>query len=159
MVPALPPVPPPVAVNLESTLGCNLECRMCGSHLSGVTKLRRAMGPELLARVEAEVLPGVSELSLTVAGEPFLTPRLPRFVEAAERVGAELALNTNGTLLKDTPLLRRVLAQSSVLRFSVDGVTAETYADIRGKGDLDLVLGNIRTVVRLRAELPAARRP
>jgi MoaA/NifB/PqqE/SkfB family radical SAM enzyme len=155
----LPPVPPPVAVNLESTLGCNLECRMCGSHLSGVTKLRRAMGPELLARVEREVLPGVQELSLTVAGEPFLTPRLPRFVEAAERVGAELSLNTNGTLLKDTPLVRRVLRQSSVLRFSVDGATPETYADIRGQGDLDLVLDNIRTVVAIRAELPPTERP
>lgn len=156
---ALPPVPPPVAVNLESTLGCNLECRMCGSHLSGVTKLRRAMGPELLARVEREVLPGVRELSLTVAGEPFLTPGLPRFVDAAARAGAELSLNTNGTLLKDTPLVRRVLAGASVLRFSVDGATPETYAGIRGKGDLALVLGNIRTVVRLRAALPAHQRP
>lgn len=156
---ALPPMPPPVAVNLESTLGCNLECRMCGSHLSGVTKLRRAMGPELLERVEREVLPGVEELSLTVAGEPFLTPGLPRFIAAAERAGAELALNTNGTLLKDTPLVRRVLAQSSVLRFSVDGATAETYGGIRGKGDLALVLGNIRTVVRLRQAMPAHQRP
>ncbi len=155
----LPPVPPPVAVNLESTLGCNLECVMCGSHLSGVTKLRRAMGPELLARVEREVLPGVTELSLTVAGEPFLTPRLPQFVAVAERVGAELSLNTNGTLMKDTPLVRRVLAQSSVVRFSVDGATPETYEAIRGKSDFTLVVGNIRKVVALRAALPRDRRP
>lgn len=155
----LPPVPPPVAVNLESTLGCNLECVMCGSHLSGVTKLRRAMGPEMLARIEREVLPGVTELSLTVAGEPFLTPRLPQFVAVAERVGAELSLNTNGTLMKDTPLVRRVLSQSSVVRFSVDGATAETYESIRGQGDFDLVVGNIRKVVELRAALPRDQRP
>ena len=44
---------------------------MCGSHLSGVTKLRRSMDAALLERVEAEVMHGVKELSLTVAGEPF----------------------------------------------------------------------------------------
>ena len=60
----LPPVPHPVNVNLESTLGCNLECIMCGSHLSGVTKLRRSMDLDLLARVESEVMHGVKEPGL-----------------------------------------------------------------------------------------------
>jgi MoaA/NifB/PqqE/SkfB family radical SAM enzyme len=155
----LPPVPTPTHVNVESTLGCNLACVMCGSHLSGVTKLRRAMGPAMVEKVEREVLPGAEELSLTVAGEPFLTPRLPSFVAVAERTGAALALNTNGTLVKDSPLVRRVLAASSVLRFSVDGATPETYAAIRGNGDLDLVLENIRGVVAARKALPRDQRP
>ena len=156
---ALPPVPAPVNVNLESTLGCNLECIMCGSHLSGVTKMRRSMDTQLLEKVEREVLPGVEELSLTVAGEPFLTPKLPQFVAVAERTGAELSLNTNGTLIKDTALVRRVLAQSNVVRFSVDGATPETYASIRGQGDLDVVLTNIRTVVDVRRSMPRDQRP
>lgn len=155
----LPPVPHPVNVNLESTLGCNLECIMCGSHLSGVTKLRRSMDVELLERVEAEVMHGVKELSLTVAGEPFLTPRLPQFVALAERSGAELSLNTNGTIVKDTELVRRILAQASVLRFSVDGATADTYESIRGSSDFELVMRNIRTVVEIRKQLPRNKRP
>ena len=100
---------------------------MCGSFLSGVTKLRRSMDTELLKRVEDEVMPSIEELSLTVAGEPFLTPKLPEFVGVAERNGAELSLNTNATLLKDTKLLRRTMANARVIRFSVDGATAETY--------------------------------
>jgi MoaA/NifB/PqqE/SkfB family radical SAM enzyme len=155
----LPPVPRPVNLNLESTLGCNLECIMCGSHLSGVTKLRRSMGDSLLKKVEAEVMPGITELSLTVAGEPFLTPRLPRFVAVAERFGAWLSLNTNGTLVKDTGLLRRVLRQSNVMRFSVDGATAKTYESIRGLADFDSVITNIETAVAVRRELPKHRRP
>ena len=155
----LPPVPHPVNLNLESTLGCNLECVMCGSHLSGVTKMRRSMDEELLARVEKQVVSGIEELSLTVAGEPFLTPRLPQFVAVAERHGAELSLNTNATLLKDTGLVRRVMRQSSVLRFSVDGATAETYEAIRVKSDFGTVIENIELVVRIRDELPRNERP
>ena len=61
-VSTLPPVPHPVNLNLESTLGCNLECVMCGSHLSGVTKMRRSMDEELLARVEKQVVSGIVTL-------------------------------------------------------------------------------------------------
>ena len=132
---------------------------MCGSHLTGVTKLRRSMDPALLRRVEEELLPGVVDLALTVAGEPFMTPKLGRFVAVAERGGHWLQLNSNATLLKDSDLLRRVLAQSSALRFSVDGATAETYGSIRGKGDFDRVVENIAMAVALRSELPADRRP
>lgn len=132
---------------------------MCGSHLSGVTKMRRSMDEELLARVEAQVVGGIEELSLTVAGEPFLTPRLPQFVAVAERHGAELSLNTNATLLKDTDLVRRVMRQSSVLRFSVDGATAETYEAIRVKSDFAAVIENIKLAVKIRDELPRNERP
>ena len=132
---------------------------MCGSHLSGVTKMKRSMDAELLQRVEAEVAPGISELSLTVAGEPFLTPRLPQFIAVAERTGAELSLNTNATLIKDSKLLRRVMKQSSVLRFSVDGATPGTYEAIRVKSDFNLVMSNIRLAVTVRDALPREERP
>ncbi len=155
----LPPLPPPVLVNIESTLGCNLECVMCGSHLSGVTRLRRSMAPALLARIEEEVLPGVVDLSLTVAGEPFMTPKLGDFVAVAERGGHWLQLNSNATLLKDSKLLRRILAQSGSIRFSVDGARPETYAAIRGQDALATVQANIAMAVRVRAELPPDQRP
>ena len=155
----LPPVPHPVNLNLESTLGCNLECVMCGSHLSGVTKLRRSMGADLLARIEKEVAPGVGEVSLTVAGEPFLTPRLPQFVAMVERSGAQLSLNSNGTLLKDTRLLRRVMRRSAVIRFSVDGASKATYESIRVGADFGEVVRNIRMVVGIRNQLRRRDRP
>jgi len=117
------------------------------------------MDKDLLARVEAQVVDGIEELSLTVAGEPFLTPRLPQFVAVAERHGAELSLNTNATLLKDTGLLRRVMRQSSVLRFSVDGATAETYEAIRVKSDFATVIENIELAAMIRDELPRNERP
>jgi MoaA/NifB/PqqE/SkfB family radical SAM enzyme len=117
------------------------------------------MDPALLAQVEAEVLPSAHDLSLTVAGEPFMTPRLETFVALAERSGTALQMNTNATLIKDSELVRRVLRQSSILKFSVDGATAQTYEGIRVGAQLSTVLDNIRLVVRLREELPARLRP
>ncbi len=156
---ALPPVPPPLMVNLESTLGCNLACVMCGSHLSGVTQQHKTMDADLLARIEAEVLPSARDGSLTVADEPFMTPKLRTFVDLAERTGTQLQFNSNGTLIKDTPTIRRAIAGASVVKFSVDGATADTYASIRVNGDFDKVCENIRTAVRIRSELPPEQRP
>ena len=101
----------------------------------------------------------VEELSLTVAGEPFLTPRLPEFLGLAERWGAELALNTNGTLLKDNPHLERILRLSSVIRVSIDGARPETYASIRKNGELSTVIENVRAMLAVRAGLPREERP
>jgi molybdenum cofactor biosynthesis enzyme MoaA len=132
---------------------------MCGSHLSGVTKLRRSMSTDLLERIEKEVMPTIEEFSLTVAGEPFLTPKLPQFVAVAERSGAELSINTNATLIKDTNLLRRTMTNARVIRFSVDGASKETYESIRVQSDFDLVMANIELVVQVRNALPREQRP
>ena len=155
----LPPMPPPTLVNLESTLGCNLECVMCGSHHAGVTKKRAIMAPALRETVERDVLPGAIDLSLTVAGEPFMTPRLGDFVGLAERSGLHLQLNTNATLIRDGALLRRILKAASVIKISVDGARAETYESIRVGSRFALVIGNIEALVAARADLPRAERP
>jgi len=131
---------------------------MCGSHLSGVTKNRDVMAPELIAKLEAEVLPAAKDLSLPVAGEPFLTPKISRFVDLAEQHDAALQLNTNATLIKDSPLVRRILTQASVLKISMDGL-GDTYESIRVGAEFQVVAENVRLLVRLRGELPRNQRP
>jgi MoaA/NifB/PqqE/SkfB family radical SAM enzyme len=117
------------------------------------------MSTDLLDRVEKEVMPTIEEFSLTVAGEPFLTPKLPQFVAVAERSGAELSINTNATLIKDTNLLRRTMVNARVIRFSVDGASKEIYESIRVQSDFDLVMANIKLVVQVRNALPREQRP
>ncbi|MEC7241815.1 MAG: SPASM domain-containing protein [Myxococcota bacterium] len=154
----LPNVPLPSWVNLESTLGCNLECVMCGSHLSGVTKNRDVMSDELIAKIESELLPSATDVSLTVAGEPFLTPKIARFVELAENSQSALQLNTNATLIKDSDLVRRILRQASVLKISMDGL-GDVYESIRVGASFETVRNNVALLVRLRSELPRDQRP
>ena len=131
---------------------------MCGSHLSGVTKNRDVMSEELIATIEAELLPTAEDVSLTVAGEPFLTPKIARFVDMAEKSQSALQLNTNATLIKDSELVRRILAQASVLKISMDGL-GEVYESIRVGAEFATVEANVALLVRLRSELPRDKRP
>jgi MoaA/NifB/PqqE/SkfB family radical SAM enzyme len=117
------------------------------------------MDDVLIAKVEEQILPGARDLSLTVAGEPFMTPKLVTFVDLAERSKSALQLNTNATLITDSQLVRRVLKQASLIKFSVDGAHAETYEAIRVGADFQVVMNNIRKMVRVRAELAPEERP
>ncbi len=131
---------------------------MCGSHLSGVTKNRDVMSDALIAKVETELLPHAEDVSLTVAGEPFLTPKIARFVSLAEENDCALQLNTNATLIKDSDLVRRILRQASVLKISMDGL-GEIYESIRVGARFEEVRANVEMLVRIRSELPKNQRP
>jgi MoaA/NifB/PqqE/SkfB family radical SAM enzyme len=87
-----------------------------------------------------------------------LTPKIDRFVRLAEDSQTSLQLNTNATLIKDSTLVRRILAQASVLKISMDGL-GEVYESIRVGADFETVTQNVRLLVRLRQELPRNKRP
>ena len=117
------------------------------------------MSDELIQKIRTQVLGGAQDLSLTVAGEPLMTPKISTFLSLAEDSGAALQINSNATLVKDNKTLRRLLSGASVIKFSVDGARKETYESIRVGSDFQLVLENIRLVVRIREELPRSSRP
>jgi len=108
------------------------------------------MSEAVLEGVERDLLPGVAEVGLSVAGEPFLTPDLPQLVDRLTAHGARLEVTTNGTLVEEGPLLRKVLNAASLLRFSVDGATQMTYGSIRPGARLERVLDGVRAAVRTR---------
>jgi len=131
---------------------------MCGSFLSGVTKNRDVMSDELIDKIEDELLVHAHDVSLTVAGEPFLTPKISRFVEMAEQTDTALQLNTNATLIKDSKLVERILKQASVLKISMDGL-GEIYESIRVGAEFEKVKANIELLVEIRSRLPRDERP
>lgn len=81
---------------IEITNACNLSCGFCA--VSG--RPRGLMSLELFesaARQAKELAPVVS---LHLLGEPFMHPQLPEILAVSSRLGLNINLVTNGTLLK-----------------------------------------------------------
>jgi len=152
-------MPLPVHINLETSLRCNLSCVMCAPHRTGSTKRSDIMPAELLDRVEHEVLGSAAFVALTVAGEPFVDRTWPRYVDLAERTGTALVIHCNGTAVPRDEKLTRLLRNTRVMEFSIDGARPETFARIRGRDVLPAILDNIRRVVAAREALPRRHRP
>lgn len=140
-------------VYVEPTSRCNLTCRTC---------MRRAwegplgdMSVETFARV-VEGLQAFDPLPTVFfggLGEPLAHPRIVEMVAAVKAAGAPaVELITNGCLLHREMSVGLIEAGLDTLWVSLDGITPESYSDIRLGALLPHVLDNLRTFKMARRE-------
>jgi len=161
-----------IHINLELTDHCNIKCTMCSQSMRDDAH----GGPKKFMDWDTWVtsLHGLAGLDDDVhlcphwLGEPTIHPEFDRFVEYAfainlnNRLFREFKLHTNGVVLseKRARLLLRLANSNGQLKdtfrflhFSVDALSPEVYADVKGADRGRLVQKNIARFLRLRDEL------
>lgn len=125
----------PVHVYLQIASACNLDCYMCTEHDRPPGERRgrglKSLSPAIFDKLEAEVLPWASRLSLGVGGEPTISEHFVEFVHRAGRAGVELHLTTNGTRLERDAYADAIARHVRRVQISIDAATASTYERIR----------------------------
>lgn len=141
-------IPLPSMLQLEISSLCNLRCRMCAKTLGYQgTAPDRVMERETFERIEA-LLPFLDYVDLSgVWGEAFIVPSL--YLEILAKLkshGIFVRTISNGTLI--TPeIARRIVGEGlDILSLSVDAARPETYRKIRGGGELEQLLGAVRSI-------------
>ena len=143
----------PQWINFQTTFVCNLRCPQCQTH--GTDKLRAVynsrtlnMPTQLLEKAGKETLPWVNTYSLSLNGEPLLTPNVTDIISRFSSFNAKLDLTTNGMLL--TPaMLEKILPFIDRVCFSVDGATKETFERNRLGARYETFVTNVRMVTRV----------
>jgi radical SAM protein with 4Fe4S-binding SPASM domain len=107
-----------------------------------------------LTRLRAllDELPDLEELTLQGLGEPLLAPDLFEMIAEAKARGLRVGFNTNATLLTNERAERLVDLELDWLHVSVDGATPEMFSSIRVGGRLEVVVQNLRALVRVRRD-------
>jgi len=133
---------------IEVTNHCNSLCISCPltydhflplepkQHLSW-ENFRRIVDP--LPRLDRVVLHGI--------GEPLLNRDLSRFIAHLKERGAYVLFNSNGVLLDQKRGDALVAAGLDELRVSLDAVTPDLYAKLRGIDALPKIIHNLRDFV------------
>jgi organic radical activating enzyme len=117
----------PIAVDLDPTTFCDLECPGCISE--SVLNNGRFTRERLLAIADELASIGVKAVVFIGGGEPLMHPATVTAAEILHGRGVQVGLVTNGTLLdRYTARLARCMAWT---RVSVDAGTPETYAMFR----------------------------
>lgn len=153
------PPPWPGWVNVENTLRCNLDCIWCVQALVGSTKSGVDMPLALFDRIVDEVLPHVSRLSFSVAGEPTIAPHFLEFLDRVNTLDLTTELVTNATALHRPGLLDRLLPRLGLLIASLDGARAPTVERIRAGAQYSRILENLERFQAARIARPSATRP
>jgi MoaA/NifB/PqqE/SkfB family radical SAM enzyme len=145
---------------IEPTNQCNLDCRTC---MRNVWEEPLGMISDAVFDRIVDGLKGFSPVPSVFFGgfgEPLFHPRIVDMVRRAKELGARVELITNGTLL--TAELSKQLAKTGidVIWVSLDGATAESYADIRLGAELPKVIENLACLSEaIRAEGSIVRGP
>lgn len=141
----------PLYVNVEPAASCNLRCGFCSSRRRDDREARMDM--TLFERIVADAKrAGVVNISLWLAGEPLMHPRLVEMVAYVEKMGLVSGLHTNATLLGERNAKGLLDAGLSQLSISFDGTDRESYEQMRLGANFDKTVANIRRFLRLKAE-------
>ncbi|HEY5562283.1 MAG TPA: radical SAM/SPASM domain-containing protein [Clostridiaceae bacterium] len=96
-------------VYIEITNICNLSCNFCpktGRELN-------YMEEDAFIHIATAVKPYTDHIYFHLMGEPFLNPKLGRFLEISQEIGLKVNITTNGTLINK---VKDVLIASPILR-------------------------------------------
>lgn len=138
----------PHKVNFDITYKCNLSCRHC-YYYSNNFKQKRSKDPSL-SKVK-KIIDKIDEAHIKIihflGGEPFMRKDIFEIIEYARKKGLKVVVNTNGTLLNEEKLSKLRDLDCS-LNISIDGGCAKTHELIRGKGNFERIIKNIKLAVR-----------
>jgi len=130
-------------VYIEPTNECNLACRTCMRNTWS-----EPMGQMSLAAFK-RIVRGLRSFNPrpTVVfggfGEPLSHPHIIQMIKKVKAVGSPVELITNGTLLSEQTARALLSTKIDVLWLSLDGASAESYADVRLGAMLPEVLANV----------------
>jgi MoaA/NifB/PqqE/SkfB family radical SAM enzyme len=140
-------------VYIEPTSRCNLNCRTCIRN--SWKEPQGDISGETWNRVieSLKVLPSRPEVFFGGFGEPLLLTNIAEMVMQVKKVAGKVDLITNGILLSEQRSHELIEAGLDTLWVSLDGVTPESYADVRIGAVLPQVLDNIRRIAGMRQDI------
>ncbi len=138
----------PPALMVEPTNLCNLQCPLCPSGNGMLQRPRGMMDVGLFRNLINEIYRHIGILILWNQGEPFQHPGIWQMINTAVQRDMYVPTSTNFSMPLD--LQRLIDSGLHYLIVSMDGISAETYDQYRINGNYELVIQNIKDLIRLR---------
>jgi radical SAM protein with 4Fe4S-binding SPASM domain len=142
----------PYVYTIDTGNVCNLRCPLCPTGAGELQRSQRLMSYETFRVLLDKISPYAVEMILHNWGEPFLNPDILRIIRSASNAGVGTTISSNLNLVHrgDDFLADVVDSGLDHLTVSLDGTTQDVYQIYRKGGDLNHVLRNLETVLRLR---------
>ena len=146
----------PVTLMHDPSNACQLQCPAC-VHTDNAEYKKDMLWPAATMKVAAfdRALRGIGPFAFNVVyynyGEPLLNKDLPELLRISNGYGLSSCFSTNLSLKFDVE--RFVAAAPEHVILSIDGVSQATYGRYRKRGNLALVLENVKALVAAKKKL------
>ncbi|MAH97784.1 MAG: hypothetical protein CMA12_00335 [Euryarchaeota archaeon] len=144
----------PYRIVVDPTNACNLGCPLCPTGLGASTRTKKILKVNDFKKIVDQVQDYCIEIHLYNWGEPTLNKNLIEMLQYAKskniwsRISSNLSLKFKEGYLED--LLKSGL---NLLHVDVDGLDQEVYAKYRRKGNLSVVIGNLKKIMNIKKTL------
>lgn len=142
----------PITIDCALTRACNYHCVYCYGQLQN-NDIKRMTKEVIFNFLDDAAEIGVKAVSFVSDGESTCSPYLYDAILRGKANGLDMALGTNGYLLKEDGLAE-VLASLTYLRFNITAGEAKRYEEIHGcpKDGFERVVQNIKKCVAIKKE-------
>ena len=143
-----------IDLEIDVSNKCNIRCRMCYFSFDHTFRARPVyLRPNTFASIAQTILPHARAVMLSLGSEPLTSPHFVPILELTARHDVpEVGFYTNGLLMNGRVIDAVLANRVTLVAVSVDGATKKTFESIRRGADFDLLLRNVRALVRRRAE-------
>ncbi len=142
----------PLRLWIETASCCNLRCVMCPNK-DVAASAKGLMRLDLFQKIIDQARHFALDVNLHHRGEPLMNPALFDMIRYARAAGLKVRFHTNGALLDEVKARRLLEAAPTLVSFSFDGFTKESYERVRVGATFEKTRDNILRLVALRREM------
>lgn len=143
----------PITIDCALTTRCSYRCIYCYGKMQCINQSENMDEQTILHFLEDAAEIGVKAISFVSDGESTCNPHLKKAIVYGKSLGLDMALGTNGFLLKDEEL-EDILPCLTYLRFNISAGERDRYAYIHGckQECYDKVVETMKQAVKIRNE-------
>lgn len=144
----------PRMIDIEMTNTCNFRCLMCPTGNFSQKRDKGFISDEVFYKILDDIRPYRTPLRFIRWGEPLTHPNIVAYLRDAEAAGSLSHVNTNGSKLTEEMMDALIAIPLSSLKFSLQGVDAKSYGEMRNIDFFDGLLETIRCFNEKRGDRP-----
>lgn len=142
---------PPIHIDMGIAKFCNVKCVFCYGLFQKPAPVYIQKEPLIQAMKDAGEI-GIRSIGFIGDGEPTCNPYMYDALEEGNKCGVDMSLSTNGVLITENIQRNIILDSCKWMRFCLSAGTKEGYKKIHGVDKFDIVIQNIKDMVRVKKE-------
>lgn len=144
----------PLVLTMDATNACNLRCPYCLTGAGAEGRDKRMLQMPLYKKMLDEMGEYVFNIEFYNWGEPLLNKHIEEMIAMADAKGISTLISSNLSVPLTAERAEKIVASGlDVLTASIDGATQEVYEIYRQRGDLSLVVQNVRLLNEAKRKL------
>lgn len=144
----------PYRLIIDPTNACNLGCPLCPTGLNASNREKGILRMNEFTKIVDQLKDYCIEIHLYNWGEPTLNKYLIEMLKYSKKLNIWSRISTNLSLnLKENYLEELVSSGLSLLHVDLDGLDQEVYEKYRRKGNVNIVIDNIKKIVLIKKKL------